>query len=284
MYNRDFVILILPILATLCGCFDRVAGGAGVGNPPLAEVTVALEAKSAIIPALAKISPTPNPTENVNASGITNNRVLSMALPGSPLSIKDSMGTSITLTGIEILVDKLEFSLPDTLNCEDNKGPCLEHEIGLNGKFKLDLISAKSTPAIGVLKIPTGIYEKIGLTPAPADSIPGSTRPRYNFLLTGKVGNPGLEKAFSMEIDLEDGLDFIDPKGIKVVKDSLTKISLSLTVDGWFAGVNLLACMESIPADSSGLTLIRGNGPCRVAVGRVGANTQESEDIEDEVE
>jgi hypothetical protein len=251
-----------------CGCFDRVAGGAGIGNPPQAEVSIALEAKSSATVPLAKAS---NGSESVPALG-------------GPLYLRDSAGTSITLTGIEIQVAKIEFSRPDSVTCEDGEPNCLEHEIGLNGNFTMDLITAKSSPAIGILKIPSGIYGKIGLNPAPADSLPGSMRPRYNFLLSGKTGAVGAERPFVMEIDLEEGLDFTSPTGIRIVKDSLTAIRLSLNVDGWFAGVDLRACMDGIPADSSGATLIRESGFCAGAVGRVGANAQNSEEVEDQDE
>lgn len=267
MPNRHSPLPYFFLALGMWGCFDRVAGGAGAGNPPMAEVSIALEAKSTAPVPPAKVGAAKSASSGGN--------------PGGPFQVEDVSGYRILITGIEIRIDRIEFSQPDSATCKAGAGPCLDKEIGLNGDFRMDLISGKSNPEIGVLKVPASLYQEIGLNPAPSDTIPGSSRPRYNLLLSGRGGTVGSERAFAMEIDVEESLDFQSPGGIRIAQDSLTRIRLALSVDNWFQGVDFRPCLEGIAADSAGVSRIRGLGICSGAVQRIGANLQESEDLEE---
>ncbi len=258
--------LTLPLLiaASLSGCFDRVAGGAGAGNPPLAEVTVALQ---------AKVAPG-GPKAKTAAAGT--------GALDSALAVKDSAGGILILSAIEVRVARIEFTAPDSATCGKSEENCLEKEFGLKGEFAMDLISGRATPPIGIFRLPAGTYTQIGLTPAATDPNASPAKPGYNFLVAGKTGGTAPDRAFTIEISLEEGLDFQDSAGIRIAKDSANNIILALKVDAWFKEMNMGACLDRLLPDSLSAYRLRENGPCAEGLRAFKAGIGQSEEIDHE--
>ncbi len=253
---------------------ERVAGGAGAGNPPLGEVTLALKAKSSGPRILPKST----------ASGL-------IALD-SGFVIRDSAGAVLSLDSIVSRVEGIDFALPDSLDCPIFSGlPCKDGETTLEGPFDLDLLRGISHPALNVFKIPAGLYRKIGfkLIANKQDSLTDWDSTSQNIVLWGRMGALGSAgQRFVIRINLTEGLDFGDPVGVRIKSDTLNNILLGLNVDDWFQGTDMQACMAASPAgsDSAGIVRLQGDGFCSGTGIRVRRNIEASGGInyEDQVE
>jgi hypothetical protein len=246
---------ILNRLTALAACTallhcapDRMAGGAGAGNPPLAEVSLSLKAGSADPTSFAK-----------PATSVLRN-------PDGTFTIQDSSGADFTLTGIEARLKGFDFNLPESLSCAGvTVLPCREGELSLLGPFTVDLMTGKSVPSLDLFKVPAGVYVKISLNLIAQDPPEGSTAEdtTRNLILTGRLGAAGQGgQAFEMALNLRDGLDFSDPLGLRLGADSLNTVRLLLSVDGWFRDVDAAACVTSAARDSTGTVRLGGDDFC----------------------
>lgn len=253
--------------ALLLGCESGpVAGGAGAGNPPSPIVEVAFSVQA--------VSKSPVVAQAKGAA----------SRPGNPLpalSVRDSAGTVIRLDSLRLLTRALEIGLPEGRNCADAKGlVCRENEVYLAGPFDFNLLTETATPPLAALRLPFGVYRQVGLEPLEqggASDTVGGDRGRPNLFLRGSISPPGsAPKTFVLEIELEDGIDFIHPSGVAARPDSLNALTLALVVDGWFAGVDMAACLTGgeAKADSVGVLHVRGNSAC----GGIGFRMQKSID------
>ena len=245
---RTFHFALAATALAIVGCGqERLAGGIGVGNPPLADVSLALKAKS--------VSPIAN--AKTSAAALTN--------PDGTFTIGDSLGTSIILDSIIARVDGIDFTLPDSLHCADVPGlPCIDAETAVKGPFSVDLMRGISHPPIGRFKLPAGVYKKIGFELISGDSASEDTWDSLtqNIVVWGRVGTSG--KRFVARLNLLEGMDFANPGGIGIRADTLNSIQLGLNVDGWFLDTDMQACVDGSPAtaDSAGITRLQGDGFC----------------------
>ena len=245
---RAFHIALSAAILALVGCGpDRLAGGVGVGNPPLAEVSLALKAKSSSSVAIAKTS----------AIALTN--------PDGTLTVGDSLGNPITLDSIIARVDGIDFTLPDSVRCSDVSSlPCIDGETAVRGPFLVDLMRGISHPPIERFKLPAGTYKKIGFELISSDSASEETwdSVAQNVVVWGRMGTSG--KRFVARLNLLEGMDFENPGGLSIRADTLNFIQLGLNVDGWFHGADMQACVDGSPAtaDSAGITRLQGDGFC----------------------
>lgn len=260
---------LLAVLALLHCAPEKVAGGAGVGNPPQAEVALSVEAGSTTVPALAK-----------TGSGNIGN-------PDGPIPVKDSAGVVLHISGIRFTVGRIEFRVPEGRTCADVQSvACEDGEISLPGPYRLDLMTGQAEPAIAALKLPTGPYRQFRLVP---HRIGGGAEEEdsTNFMVAGSVGaDSATARRFILELDLEDAIDFLDSTGVVPKADSLNRIVLSLKVDGWFTGVDMEECLDGEDAepDSSGAIHIRGNESCSGIGRRMGDKVDSSGEVEEEEE
>lgn len=243
----------LMAAAAMLHCTDRIAGGTGVGNPPLAEVSLDVKAGSASGAAIAKAS-----------AGLQRN-------PDGSFTIRDSAGLPVTLLAIEALVQGIDFALPDSVDCARFKGiDCMDGESSVIGPFTVDLMSGKSQPPLTKIKLPAGLYRKIGFELiSSGDSGETWDSAAQNIVIRGKLGtDSGAGRAFAVRLNLKEGLDFPHPTGIQIRADTLNNILLGLNVDGWLGGTELTKCVEAMPVDSSGSVLLQGDAFCG-GVGKV---------------
>jgi hypothetical protein len=277
-----------PYLATLLGLLlahcgpDKVAGGAGAGNPPLAEVTLAFKASSLADTALPK------------GSGGALSKASSIVIrnPDGTFTIRDSSGSGLTLTSIDVLVRRIDFSLPDSLDCGDAKGTvCDSGEVSVKGSFAMDLMTGTSMPALSRFQLPAGLYKKVGLelNESPTESGRSGTGKRgeeafsANMIIKGGTdGTLGPVRLFALKLNLREGLDFEKPDGFTITAASSNMVLMQLAVDNWLQGVKLASCLDTlaVPPDSSGRWNLEGDDFCAGDGLRIRRNIEASGDID----
>ena len=272
-----FLTAIFGLLAIQCGP-DRVAGGAGAGNPPLADVALTFKAGSAAAP----------------AAPLAKSAVLLIRNPDGTFTLQDSGGASLVLTAIQVNVEKIDFDLPEGLTCKQAKGvACDSDEVEVEGAFAMELITGKSDPPIGKIRLPEGVYKKVGLSleAVDADSVHSGASgdsgkaESPNLVIAGHTdSSSGPVRSFSMRLTLREGLDFENAAGLRIKADSLNGILLALSVDHWFDGVELSKCVESAVPDSAGLRILGGDSFCGGAGARIRRNIEASTEFEDDHE
>jgi hypothetical protein len=68
------------------------------------------------------------------------------------------------LTSIEVWVFRIDFSLPDGLDCGNAAGTaCDSDAVSEKGSYTMDLMTGASTPALGKILVPEGLYKKVDL-------------------------------------------------------------------------------------------------------------------------
>jgi hypothetical protein len=268
---------LLGLLSAHCG-IGNLSGGSGAGNPPLAEVALAFKANSAADGALPKSSS------------------LASINPDGTLNVKDSAGALFTLTAIEVLARQIDFDLPEGLSCENASGvACDSDEVNVDGPFRIELVAGTAVPALNTLKPPEGLYTMVSLDleenktdSAKADSSSASSGPYLpNLVILGKTDSAkGPVRRFALKLSLTEGLDFLDPKGIRISSKALNSVLLKLAVDGWFQGVDLTSCLDSGEPfiDSLGLHNLYGDHFCLEAGSRIRKNIEASGDLDVEEE
>lgn len=268
---------LFALLAFLLGaCSERLAGGAGAGNPPLAAVTVSLQAGSA--PLLAKRSARTGAAASLAGAA------------DSVLAVPDSAGTVLTLLGIEARVRHLEFDLPQGLSCQGWGGlTCEEGEILVNGPFRADLVNGTTLPEIAPFKLPAGTYTGFGIDFVDGGRNADSSAPwdtaLQNLAIRGKVGPAGgMGREFQIQLKLQDGLDFENSAGIRIDIPSANKVRLRLRVDRWFRGIDMVRCLDIAPVGPDGAAQLFGDGVCGGAGRRIRANIESSGEVDEEGE
>ena len=237
---------------------DKVAGGAGAGNPPLAEVSLAFKANSSADTALPKAS----------GNALRKSGGVVIRNPDGTFTIRDSSGSAIELTSIEVSVSRVEFNLPEGLTCGDAIGTdCANDEISVTGSFTMDLMTGASSPALGKINLPQGLYKQVELAfrqdSGSAGSLPDTLFP--NLILKGRIDSAdGPVRPFTIRLNLREGLDFEKPEGFPIIAGTVNKIQIQLDVDGWLQGVDLTACLDTagVLPDGSGTWNLSGDGFC----------------------
>lgn len=279
MTNVKWTAALMACLTLLSCSFEKLAGGAGAGNPPQADVVVSLKASSA-------------ETSAPKAAALT--KVFSTRLrnPDSTFTVADSVGNAWTLSAIEVRIQKIEFALPQGITCTDLHWQlCEKNEVIVKGPYNMNLMTGSATPAINFIKLPEGLYTRIALElPEFGDITSISDTVVSNLVIRGVGGRTASEsKRFELKLNLSDGLEFTDSIGVRISASSLNKLTLSLLVDGWFRGTDMLACIDgSIPkgnvtggvsADSAGVVQLLGDTACGNLGLRIRRNIEASSDV-----
>ncbi len=240
-------------LSIICLCMihcnpDRMAGGAGAGNPPLAEVSLVIKARSTVLGKSSAVRPS--------------------ALPGSGLIAKDSLGATLFLDSILTRVEGIDFTLPDSLDCSGfTELSCVQGEVAIKGPFTVDLLRGLAIPPLVNFRIPAGLYRKIGFEPISMgkDTLGIWDSTTQNIVVWGRLmDSASSPKRFVVRLNLMEGLDFENPGGARVKPDSLNNVLLGLRADGWFHGIDMRACVADpgTGADSAGVARLQGDGFC----------------------
>jgi hypothetical protein len=271
---------LAPLIGLLLACCgpEKLAGGAGAGNPPLAEVTLAFTAKSLADTTLPK-----------SAAGLAKNSGVVIRNPDGTFTIHDASGSPLILTAIEADIERIRFELPENVSCKQVPGTvCDSGEVAIKRIFNLDLMTGKATPALDRIQLPEGLYRKaeLGLVEGVeghSNSGDGSGSSKPNLVIKGHTDSAqGSVKAFALKLDLSEGLDFEKPDGFRIAADSLNAILIQLSVDNWLQGVELVKCIEAAdPAsDSAGVRILSGDGLCGGEGLRIRRNIEASGEID----
>ncbi len=247
-HAKYFLVLVGAYLVLNCG-FQQVAGGSGAGNPPLATVALAVKANS------------------ISKTGLMKTLIGSIRNPDGTFTIKDSVGNNVTLRKIEALVEGIDFTLPIAIHCDNFRvSECMDGEFFVPGPFIIDLLTGKSQPTLAKIKIPPGVYKKIGFELIKSDTdTQGAYIPTLqNIIIRGKIGaDSGIGRMFKIALNLRDGLDFLDSTGIKLRTDTVNTVFLGLVVDKWLQGTDLRKCVDSaVVTDTGGAALLEGDNFC----------------------
>lgn len=262
-----YLAVLIGLLPAGCGP-DKLAGGAGAGNPPLADVTLAFAAKSLTDTVLKKSGAQP-----IRPSGLAKTSDAVIRNPDGTFTIHDASGSPLILTAIEADIERIQFELPDGVSCRQVPATeCDSGEISVKQTFNLDLMTGKSAPALGRIKLPAGLYRKAELrlvekVEGHSNSSEGgaSDSSKPNLVIKGHTDSAlGTVKAFAIKLDLSEGLDFEKPDGFKIAADSLNAILIQLSVDDWLKDVELVKCIDAAdPAsDSAGIRILSGDRLC----------------------
>ncbi|MDB5051777.1 MAG: hypothetical protein JWO30_4848 [Fibrobacteres bacterium] len=276
-----YLATLLGLLLAHCGP-DKLAGGAGAGNPPLAEVTLAFTASSLADTALPKVS----------GGGLAKASGIVLRNPDGSFTVRDSSGSDLTLTSIDVLVSRIDFNLPDSLDCEDAKGTvCDSGEVSIRGSFAMDLMTGASTPALSKIRLPAGLYKKVGLE-LKEEAVEsgksgmgklGEDSFAPNMIIKGRTdGSKGPARLFALKLNLREGLDFEKPDGFTITAASLNNVQMQLAVDNWLQGVKLSSCLDTttVLPDSSGTWNLEGDDFCAGDGLRIRRNIEASGDID----
>ncbi|MDQ3002751.1 MAG: hypothetical protein M3Y08_15995 [Fibrobacterota bacterium] len=266
-----FVCLSFVFLHCLPG---QVAGGAGAGNPPSPQAEISLS-----VLAYAKSAPA-QPKSTASPSRSTVDALVTV----------DSVGSIIALDSIRLSAASIDIDMPPGVSCLAVENfECAENEVSLPGPFEMELVTGTTVPKMNILRLPKGSYTRFGLEPREWNGNAGfpANMDSTNFSLWGSVSAPGKAPIkFALRVYLEDGIDFTNPIGLIAKSDSLNRMVLSLQVNGWFAGTDLVSCLESEPAkvDSLGVLRVSGNAVCGGLGKRMSRNVDGSGGLEDEDE
>jgi hypothetical protein len=276
--SRFFPAALLGLLLAHC-MPEKLAGGAGAGNPPLAEVTLAFKANSL---------DTVLPKTSGMALGKASGTVIRNA--DGTFTVKDSAGSEVILTSIEVLVKRIDFDLPEGLDCEHAPGTaCDSGSVSVKGSFSMNLMTGVSTPALDKIRLPEGLYKKVDLeleedSSGNSGGISDPSSP--NMVILGRTDSAkGPVRLFALKVDLSDGLDFEKPEGFKITAGSLNTVLMQLAVDNWLQGVDLSSCLDTttVLPDGSGVLNLAGDDFCGGDGLRIRRNIEASGEIDKEL-
>ena len=265
----------VAILIGLTGCtYDRLAGGSGAGNPPQADVAISFQANSSVAPALAAAALAR--TSAASSTHATHGPTVQN--PDGTFSVADSAGTPLKLTAISVNVGHFDFTLPAGLTCAQVVDlPCINDEASVNGPYVMDLMSGKAVPSINFIKLPAGLFHNFGF-----DVPQGAADTGTNMSIRGEAELPDGKSLFEVRLDLQDGVDFQDSAGVKISAGTINRLVLSMSVDRWFAGVDMRRCLEdnSGAVLEGGVRILRGDSACDETGLRIRRSIEASTDVE----
>ncbi len=253
---------LASMLLVNCGG-EKLAGGAGAGNPPSAKVAFVFKASSSPLLPLAKKS----------SVGLRN--------PDGTFSLKDSVGSLLTLSTIKIFSKSIELILPDSLSCDEIINlECIDRDVTLKGPYSMDLITGLATPNLRTVELPAGSYKGFKLQFLnEEDNLPSVSLDSVvtNVILKGKIATTG--KAFAINLLVSEDLEFIPLNGTPIKSSLLNNITLSVSIDKWFDGIDMLKCFESkdVQIDSTGTLILQGDKACGGSGQRMRLNIEKAE-------
>lgn len=155
--------------------------------------------------------------------------------------------------------------------CEDR------NELALKGPFVIDLLTGTSSPDLGTLSVPAGVYDrvKIELHHGQNDStLEGRTLVAHGALILAD----GSSRPFSLSLTLDENLRIKTPAGLALDAGSFNTVAVKLLAGDWLMGLDVGACLGSIDpaADSIEITEDSPVGKCLDAEHRIKDNFRSS--------
>jgi hypothetical protein len=145
-----------------------------------------------------------------------------------------------------------EDSSHETDNETEKEKECEDaHELALKGPFVIDLLTGASTPDLGTLSVPAGVYDrvKIEMHHGQNDSTLGGRTLVAHGTLTLADGST---KPFSLSLTLDENLKIKSDSGMTLDAGTLNTVAVKLMAGDWLKGIDIASCMGSIdPAAAS---------------------------------
>jgi hypothetical protein len=154
--------------------------------------------------------------------------------------------------------------------CED------ENELALKGPFVIDLLTGASTPDLGTLNVPAGLYDKVKLEMHHGQNdttLGGRTLVAHGTLTAGAVSKP-----FSLALTLNENLRIKSDSGLTLDAGSLNTVAVKLMAGDWLKGLDLAACVGMIDSTAATIEITEDSpvGKCLDAEHRIKDNFRAS--------
>jgi hypothetical protein len=256
------------ILASCLG--ERVAGGTGVGNPPLGSATIALVA-----------SPSPSPALKP-ASG-------SSSAGDSGLYLSDGAGMQFHLKSCVANVGYIRIKLPDGITCRPEIPGCETDRVELEGPLLADLLAGTLAPDPGAMTIPVGSYNRVEIRfEAPRDDAPNPDPAlrESSMHLSGTFAYAGrTDRTFDISLDFDEEVRF-DSGSMAVRENSDNDLRIRFAVEKWLADADIGDCLADgrLALDSSGNLRIDESSNCGDLEGILKAGIKASGTLDKDIE
>lgn len=160
--------------------------------------------------------------------------------------------------------------------CEDS------HELALKGPFVIDLLTGTSTPDLGTLSLPVGVYDQVKIEMHHGDK---DTTLGGRTLVAG--GNlvlaDGSVKPFSLSLTFDENLKIRTDSGMALDAGSLNTVAVRLMAGDWLKGVDIAGCLGAIDASAASVDITEDSplGKCLDAEHLIKENFRDSFHAED---
>jgi hypothetical protein len=157
------------------------------------------------------------------------------------------------------------------MECEDESG------LALKGPFVIDLLTGASSPDLGTLSVPAGVYDrvKIELHHGQNDSaLGGRTLVAHGDLILAD----GSSKPFSLALTLNENLRIKSDSGLNLSAGALQTVAVKLLAGDWLKGLDLAACLGSADPAAASIEITEDSpvGKCLDAEHRIKDNFRSS--------
>ncbi len=203
---------------------------------------------------------------------------LPTGLMAAVAQIMDVPSAGLTVSAAFINIGEIELELPEGMACEDagfvaqegvscetetdmeHGSEEIESEIKIQGPFVFDLLTGASTPDLGALTIPSGVYREVEIKIEKRETPSGTpiTDPNLEgnsiYVEGAFTDGSAVDHDFVLALEIDEELEIESEVGFNVLEQSANTVVAGLNVDAWFSGIDLQACVDSgdFPLDSNG--------------------------------
>jgi hypothetical protein len=272
-------LISLTGLLLQCGSGSGIAGGTGVGNPPVVAASFHVVADTSAAQELGKTV----------ASLLSSRSAQLWAPPMGAFPIVDDGDLSLTVDSAVVVVESIFFIVDSAEECgsllAEHAGPlsCDSNGILLPGPFVFNALSGECDPPLDSLLLPQANYTgvKLFLKDQAGDSTPGGVQMRTAIYLAGEFFFADSLRRFSMQLGVNSLSRYLLPAGTILDTASGSAFVLQLRAAHWLDSVDLQPCIiaGNLPLSSDGsleIAPMSGAGPCRGVEGQIRRNVVNS--------
>jgi hypothetical protein len=160
------------------------------------------------------------------------------------VAFTDKQGTRFTVREASAEVKHIRFDFPDSLSCTANQvtAPlrCDSERVALEVPLSADLVTGKTTPDLGNLNLPVGLYKRIDVRFAsPSDAKPTL---HIKATFTDAKGQP---QGLALTLDFNEDMRFESNRGVALAEGRATAWVLGLKLDQWMKDTDITKCIEA---------------------------------------
>lgn len=183
-----------------------------------------------------------------------------------PIVIGDTSGIRVTFSEALLHIKKIHLKHDsDNDGCEDSGSKALPTADGIpsaddkdcdggseatvkGGPYVLDLLTGVSTPDIGILTFPAGVYDRVKIHLHSADGN-DTTLGGYTLVAKGTYSlEGGAEKPFNLALRFNEVIQIRNPAGMNLDADAVHTILIGLNAGQWLRNLNVKGCVSAIGA------------------------------------